>query len=267
MDDVIPRKVIDHTSNTNGDLLIDFLVDCGMCIVNGRVGHDDFTHVSHRGKSVVDYLCVPHEQLPSINDFHVALMSDIVDILKCHGVTKVPDHSVLMWKINGCAKKRRVQEPTSVSQASKYNTSNVPTSFLNDDLSFDQITTAIYKIERDIENLHDVNAAYDTFKELIFSEMDRKLPKRTCNSRQGKSNAGKSLYKPYWSVELGLKWDAVCACERKWLRNNGSTAEKRRLRTLYVNERRQFEKLNKRAKKHISWTNSNVYCICIPIAI
>ena len=26
--------------------------------------------------------------------------------------------------------------------------------------------------------------AYDSVKELIFSEMDRKLPKRACNSRQ-----------------------------------------------------------------------------------
>ena len=57
VDDVTPCDVIDHTSNVNGDLFIDFLVDSGMCMVNGRLGQNDFTHVSHRGKSVVDCVC------------------------------------------------------------------------------------------------------------------------------------------------------------------------------------------------------------------
>ena len=77
------RDVIDHTSNVNGDLFIDFLVDSGMCMVNGRLGQNDFTHVSHRGKSVVDYVCVPYEQLHFVSDFQVHLMSDVVGALNC----------------------------------------------------------------------------------------------------------------------------------------------------------------------------------------
>ena len=46
-----------------------------------------------------------------------------------------------------------------------------------------------------------------------------------------------------------MKWDAVCICERNWLRYNGSSSEKRRLRDLYVSERRNFERLNKKAKR------------------
>ena len=34
VDDVTPREIIDHSSNVNGDLFIDFLVDSGMCMVN-----------------------------------------------------------------------------------------------------------------------------------------------------------------------------------------------------------------------------------------
>ena len=67
--------------------------------------------------------------------------------------------------------------------------------------------------------------------------MDSKLPKRKVHTSHNKT--AKSLYKPYWSIELDLKW----------LRCNGSCAEKRRLRALYVTERRHFEKLNKKAKK------------------
>ena len=36
VDDVRPRNVLDFTSN--GDLLIDYLVDCGLCMINGHIG-------------------------------------------------------------------------------------------------------------------------------------------------------------------------------------------------------------------------------------
>ena len=38
------RNIMDYTSNGNGDLLIDFLVDCGLCMLNSRIGINDFTH-------------------------------------------------------------------------------------------------------------------------------------------------------------------------------------------------------------------------------
>ena len=241
VDDLTPRDVIDHTSNVNGDLLVEFLEDSGLCLVNGRVGHSDFTHVSHRGKSVVDHVCVPYEQLPFVTDFHVHLMSDIVGALNCPGDTKIPDHSVLTWTVVGCNKKRESRANNSARTSLKYNTCNISESFLNDDNSFDQVVAAIDKIERDLELLHDANSAYSTFKELIFSEMDSKLPKRKVSVCHQNKTA-KSLYKPYWSAELDLKWDAVCTRERNWLRYNGGSSEKRRLRALYVSERRHFEK-------------------------
>ena len=95
VDDVTPRDVIYHNVNNNGDLLIEFMVDSALCMVNGRVGHNESTHVSHRGKSVVDYVCVNYEQLCFVSDFHVPLMSDFVSALNYQGVTKIPDHSVL----------------------------------------------------------------------------------------------------------------------------------------------------------------------------
>ena len=46
VDDVIPREVLDTYCNRNGDALIDMLIDCNMCMVNGRVGNQDFTSIS-----------------------------------------------------------------------------------------------------------------------------------------------------------------------------------------------------------------------------
>ena len=99
VDDVRPRKVLDFTSNANGDLLIDFLVDCGLCMINGRVGINNYTHVSHRGKSVVDYVLVPYEQLLNIEDFEICLLSEMIEKLEMQGNNRIPDHSLLTWTV------------------------------------------------------------------------------------------------------------------------------------------------------------------------
>ena len=211
-------------------IFIDFLADSGMCMVNGRLGQNDFTHVSHHGKSVVDYVCVPYEQLHFVSYFQVHLMSDVVGALNCPGVTKNPDHSALTWTVVCCTKTREVWKNNSSRMPLKYNTRNIPETFLNDDSSFDRVVAAIDKNERDLELLQDANSAYSLFKELIFSEMDSKLPKRKVINCENKT--AKSLYKPYWSNELALKWDAVYTHERNWLRCNGRNAEKRRLSAL-----------------------------------
>ena len=75
------RKVLDVGKNKHGDLLIDFLKDGQLCIVNGRVNpeNDNFTFVDPgRGSSVVDFLIVPYCNLKSITDFHVHLARELM---------------------------------------------------------------------------------------------------------------------------------------------------------------------------------------------
>ena len=192
-------------------------------------------------------MCVLYEQLHFVSDFQVHLMSDVVGALNCPGVTKIPDHSVLTLTVVCRTKKREVRKNKSSGKPLKYNTRNIPGTFLNDDSSFDWVVAAIDKNQRDLELLQDANSAYLMFKELVFSEMDSNLPKRKVNNCENKT--AKSLYKPYWSNELPLKWDAVYTHERNWLGCNGRNAEKRRLSALYVCERWQFEKMNKKAKE------------------
>ena len=57
------RDTIDNVFNRNGDLLIEFLVDCNFCMINGREGKQDFTNFSTKGKSVVDCVSTPHDQI------------------------------------------------------------------------------------------------------------------------------------------------------------------------------------------------------------
>ena len=46
IDDVIEREVINYSLNHYGDLLLSFLIDCTLCMLNGRtIGKNYFTHV------------------------------------------------------------------------------------------------------------------------------------------------------------------------------------------------------------------------------
>ncbi len=52
-----------------------------MCILNGRIGDtssDQYTCLSVKGKSVVDYAFVPHNQLHFWNKFQLHQMRNII---------------------------------------------------------------------------------------------------------------------------------------------------------------------------------------------
>ena len=96
------RKVLDVGKNKHGDLLIDFLKDGELCIVNGRVNpeNDNFTFVDPgRGSSVVDFLIVPYCNMKSITDFHVHLARELMTNCNVDGCT-LTDHSLLEFTIN-----------------------------------------------------------------------------------------------------------------------------------------------------------------------
>ena len=45
VDDVKPREVIADTINRYGDHFLDFLINCNFCMLNGRLGTNDFTQL------------------------------------------------------------------------------------------------------------------------------------------------------------------------------------------------------------------------------
>ena len=58
--DIPQRTPIDNVCNQFGDNLIEFLSDSNSCVLNRRFdsGKDNYTYVSARGRSVVDYVIV-----------------------------------------------------------------------------------------------------------------------------------------------------------------------------------------------------------------
>ena len=72
--------ILDDIKNSHGDSLIDFLKDTQMCIVNGRISSksNNFTCINSRGKSVVDYIILPHYCVKFCSSFKVENMSDLL---------------------------------------------------------------------------------------------------------------------------------------------------------------------------------------------
>ena len=76
-------EVIDFTSNMYGNLLLDFLINSNMCMLNGwKCINNDFTSVSTKGLAVVDYCFVSHDDLHKFDKFNVirasVLCQDII---------------------------------------------------------------------------------------------------------------------------------------------------------------------------------------------
>ena len=81
IDNLPQRHFIDEHVNQHGRCLLDFLHESQFCVVNGRTDpvNNDFTSVTTRGTSVVDYMLVPQYILKQCKGFNVTSCSKIVE--------------------------------------------------------------------------------------------------------------------------------------------------------------------------------------------
>ena len=89
--DTIPDLIV----NNHGHSFLNYLCDANLCVANGRGDptKDNYTSASHRGKSVVDYIAHPYEQLSTFSNFNVCDTLCRYDITP--NVPTLPDHSIL----------------------------------------------------------------------------------------------------------------------------------------------------------------------------
>ena len=103
--DVPPRIAIDLLNKDHGHEFIEFSKDAKMAVLNGRIDPENanFTNVK-RGRSVVDYMLVPHDCLTNVTDFKVDLANVLVDDCNVYDLvgdrSKIPDHSMLTTRVN-----------------------------------------------------------------------------------------------------------------------------------------------------------------------
>ena len=85
VDDIPERVPIDETDNAYGQAFQDFLIEGKLAVLNGRVCplNDSYTCISHKGRSVVDYIATAHENLKNIISFNVLPITELVDEFDC----------------------------------------------------------------------------------------------------------------------------------------------------------------------------------------
>ena len=149
MDSIPPRNSLDMVVNEHGHTFLEFLNDAKMCVLNGRFRDtdDNFTSVSTKGKSVVDYMCVPHDNFSQFESFQVISPSSLVAKYNLHNSigerSKLPDHYILKCKfryrsnVHGdtCASNEQsVPAIRPQFNSSKYKLQKIPETFLSSEL-------------------------------------------------------------------------------------------------------------------------------------
>ena len=75
-DVALPRNSSDRSINDNGNLLVDFCIQTGLRVANGRVGEDakegKCTYVGSNGSSLIDYVIVSEVLLKNFTEFYVS---------------------------------------------------------------------------------------------------------------------------------------------------------------------------------------------------
>ena len=249
VDDVPPRDILDESSNRYGNLLLDLLTDTNLCMLNGRVGsNNNFTSISHRGSAVIDYALVPQEQLNRVIDFSVLCMTTLITDLNLVVPCSIPGHSVLMWDYRVTAVQSGSETDDNPGKSKKrFQVNDIPTSYMNNPDVIEALNVTIRKLERELEHKNDVSRAYKTFTEFVQTEMEKHIQWKNVSVTRQRNT--KSMYKPYWNDELGTQWSEVKLCESEWLKSKSNGATRRRLKEKFCDERRKFDKINRKYKR------------------
>ena len=112
-------------------------------------GHDnDYTCISTKGKSVMDYAWVPHGQLHFWHSFKVQRMSKLIESFELHAPFSVPDHSLISWELKLARELLTKNAPETEREVCElYDVHSLPSDFFNDDYIMQMVQEIIVAIE------------------------------------------------------------------------------------------------------------------------
>ena len=92
------EKILDEDKNRHGESFIDFLLECKLRIVNGRVS-PEFDNFTSKGRSAGDYICVQHNCIDKCIAFRVHDTNQLLSDFHLRGLIgdecKPPAHALL----------------------------------------------------------------------------------------------------------------------------------------------------------------------------
>jgi hypothetical protein len=139
-------------------------------------------------------------------------------------LSQLPDHSVLTTTLqlppSGVHESRQEDNHARYTDKTKsrFKVDTLPVNFMAPEQ--DDILHAIQRIDDNIREQGDIDSAYKDLRNMIFSEMEDKLPKLPCRpTGYGDAKPTKLRHKPWWNDDLHLMWNTVCHKEQQWLRH------------------------------------------------
>ena len=226
----------------------------GFCFVNGRKGRDDFTCISAKGASVVDYCIVPVEELEYVTNVSVITMSTCEEVLYYQEEGyRIPDHSLLRWDltVGTCVDVFREEDSDKVSDNKVFTKYFVPHGYIghdDDHISIQSIMDDLRIVQEDQGKLDDM------YNELV-SGMKSRLKRVTSSStKRGQ---------PWFTKDLSVLRKAMHCTEKAWLKCEGEDCIKQH--SEYLQVRQAYSRGVKLAKRRFqaqkcSQLESNLGC-------
>ena len=255
VDNLPEREVIDFKANSYGEIFCEFLSNVNCCVLNGR-NHisNDYTYVSTRGSSVVDFCITPFENINSFKKFEVIRASELANKSLTTGSIEpkyIPDHSVLCWEFESAVcentNKQSLNSHDNRSNHIVYNVKNIPDTWMNDENSINLINSCIANIESCNGIQVELDNIYSEFINVIHNEMNDKLDKKI-KIMNSVNNKKRRFKKRWWTDELTVKWNQVCLAEKQYLHCTKVNSNAY-LRQIYVSKRKEFDKLAQQSKR------------------
>jgi hypothetical protein len=251
-DNILQRRVIDNVSNDHGNAFIDFMQEANMCVTNGRIqGENDFTCISTRGHSVVDYIVVDFNTLKDCTKLDVLCMNDLLLVYNFQNYLsskcKAPDHSIitLSFEICNIVDFDRQSQNTNICSDTvcniprkMYKFDNIPDTFLTSSDFVRAVDHVINDPNAQRLTQKSINDDYDYICKQIFLEMDKCLDSKNY-MKHSKKNF--KYPKPFWDEELTNKWKIMRNSEKLFMRCQNNRQTKTLYRDIFKAKRKDFD--------------------------
>ncbi len=271
-DNIQPRDILDKNRNKHGQELVDFLIESKMCVCNGRVTpqYDNYTFIHTRGKSVIDYICVPVDFVNECIEFKVATSRDMMNVY-CDinddnvDLSKmIPDHSVLTlkFKLYHTARDDQHEQSQHISHDEgntqsdeydqghiyfkRYNVQSIPNVFMNNDVSQEKLIQLIEDMELLQQTQQEVDNIYMQFCTMYYEEMNIWLKSK--NVHPAAYKRFKRRTKPFWNDDLTLLWNDLCEKEKMYLQCHDN--RRRHFRTVFCTAQKVFDTAYSKARRN-----------------
>jgi hypothetical protein len=275
VDPLFDRQVLDKYSNKHGEAFHEFLIDSKMCLINGRIAPDknDYTFVSTRGKSVVDYFAVPIANFNTCLDFSVSRPMQLITQFdgrnEVFGEQFNIDHSLLTLEIcistESGENRETVPDHSTVelqcdlnqdhvpqSYFTRYKCDNTPPNPFTSDLTHSKLNELIADIETFRVSQSNIDRIYSDVCNLYHEEM--KLWFKARDIRHTARKKLNKISKPFWNDTLQALWNDLVIKEKDFAKVRGHLRQEKRAsfklaQKLFDKEYRKEERRYKRNKE------------------